>query len=142
MITDAQVRFSLAQSMIGAAATVVSTNTIDLLSAEVNPGLFDRGRIVAFVDTALAGGTAVAVQVISSASADLSTPTVLHAGAVIADADGVAGYKMLDVKIPNTAQRYLGVQYVKTGTHSAGAISAYIVDAVDNHSFPPANSGY
>lgn len=131
MYTDAQNRFSNSQSLAGAAATTVSTNTIDLLTANRNPGRSGQLRAVVHVMTAFTGGTAVYAQLISSASANLSSPTVLATGPTVADAAALAGVELLDVPVPDTAQRYLGVQYVTTGTHTTGAVSAHIVAATD-----------
>lgn len=131
MYVDAQNRPSNAQTLVGAAATTVSTDSIDMLVANANPGRAGGLRAVAVLTAALVGGTAVQVQLIQSANADLSSPDVLASGPLVADATGVLGYEMLDVPLPDTTKRYLGFQYVKTGTHSAGAISAMIVAGTD-----------
>jgi len=131
MLTDAQNRPSDSQSLAGAAATTVSTNSIDLLTANRNPGRSGNLRVVATVMTAFTGGTAVYAQLISSANANLSSPTVLATGPTLADAAAVAGAELLDVPLPDSAQRYLGLQYVTTGTHTTGAVSAHIVGGSD-----------
>lgn len=128
MITDALLLLSSAQANITTAATYVSTNTIDLgVARDVGAG---RGLYVLFnVDTTFGGGTAIQFQIITSASADLSSPTVLSSSRAIADATLVAGYQFVMPVPPvvGNGQRYLGVQYVGTGTHNAGAISARVV---------------
>lgn len=127
MTMDAQARPSLAQSLIATDTTVVSTDSIDLLTANRNPGRSGPLRMQANITTALAGGTSVQAQIIESASANLGTPTVLYSGPVITTANGVAGAELLDVQIPDTAKRYLGVQYVIVGAMSAGAATAGLV---------------
>ena len=129
MYTDAQNRPSNSQSLAGAAATTVSTDSIDLLTANRNPGRSGQMRMIAHVITAFTGGTAVYAQLISSANANLSSPTVLATGPTLADAAAIAGAELLDVPLPDSAQRYIGVQYVTTGTHTTGTVSANIVAA-------------
>ena len=132
MYTDAQLKFSDAQSLVGAAATTVATNALDLLSANRNVGRGYPKRIIALVGTAFAGGTSVQVQVIASASANMSSPTVLISGPVVADASATAGAELLDVPIPDTYLRYLSVQYVTLGTHTTGTVGfAGIVETTD-----------
>lgn len=132
MYTDALLLLSSAQANIAGAATYVSTNTIDLgVARDIGAG---EGLYVLFnVETAFAGGTAVQFQIITSASADLSSSTVLSSTPAVVDATLVAGYTFVMPVPPvvGNGQRYLGVQYVGTGIHSAGAISARVVlDAV------------
>lgn len=132
MYTDAQNRPSNSQTLVGAAATTVSTNSIDLLSAQRDIGRSGQPmRVIATLTAALVGGTSVQAQLIQSANSDLSSPDVLASGPVVADATGVAGYKILDVPMPDTTKRYLGLQYVTLGTHSAGTVSAHIVAGTD-----------
>jgi hypothetical protein len=141
MITDAQLRLSQAQSLIGAAATTVSTNTIDLLSANTNLGRGRPRKIFAEITTALAGGTSVRAEFIQSANSDLSSPDVLVVGPTFADAAALAGVKLLDVTIPDNTKRYVGVQYVTIGTHSAGQVWAGVVADTDRQPYLPANTG-
>lgn len=124
MITDKQTRFSDAQAFT--TGTQVSTNAYDLgLARDVGRG--NELRVVATIDTTFTGGTSLQVQVIESASSNLSSPTVLASGAVIAEAAALAGTKALDVVLPTTSKRYLGIQVVTVGTHGAGALTAGIV---------------
>jgi hypothetical protein len=142
MLMDAQNRPSNAQSLAGS-GTIVSTDSIDLLSAADNPG---RGgmplRMWAGITTALAGATSVQAQLISSANSNLSSPTVLASGPVTALASATAGAKLLDVPLPDIADRYIGVQYVLVGTATAGAATAGVVGGTDrNSSTIPMNTG-
>lgn len=141
MIVDAQNRPSNVQAIT--TGTQVSTDSIDLLSANDNPG---RGgtplRAVALVAVTLTGGTSVQAQLISSANANLSSPTVLASGPVVAEAAAVAGKVLMDVPLPDVGERYLGFQYVTVGTHGAGAVSAQIVGGSDRpSSLVPMNLG-
>lgn len=142
MLIDAQLRFSDTQSLAGAAATTVSTNVIDLLAPNRNISRGWYKRIVAFVGTAFTGGTNVQVQVISSATANMASPTVLASSPVVVDATATAGYKLFDLPAPDITQRYLAVQYVTTGTHTTGTVSAEIVETTDFAPYVPSVTGY
>lgn len=142
MITDAQLRLSGAQSMNGT-GTVVSTNTVDLLSANRNIGRGQPARGVVTVDATMAGGTSIQPQFIQSANADLSSPDVLASGPVVALAGLVAGAKIWDHPLPDNTKRYVGYQYVRVGTFSgAGTLSAHIVSDTDFNNYVPSNTGY
>lgn len=119
-------------------ATAVSTNTIDLSQArDVGAGetLFARF----YVDTAVtaAGAATVRFEVITSASADLSSPTVIGASGDIGKASLTLGARV-SVPVPANlitplGQRYLGVRYtVSTGPLTAGTFTAFITTADDN----------
>lgn len=127
MTMDAQNRPSLAQSNIGNGTTTVSTDSIDLLTANRNPGRGGPMRMVGYVDTTHVGGTSIQMQLISSAAGALTSPTVLISGPVVLIADAVAGKELLDVQIPDTAQRYLGTQVVNVGNVTAGKVTSGIV---------------
>lgn len=133
MLMDAQARPSLAQAVT--TGTQVSTDSIDLLSASDNPGRAGVPlRAFAGVAVTLTGGTSIQAQLISSASSNLSSPTVLASGPVVVEASAVAGAVLMDVPVPDVAQRYLGFQYVTVGTHGAGAVTAGIVGQTDRNS--------
>lgn len=136
MITDANLLFSDAQANVRSANTYVSTNTVDLSVAR-DIGNGERLVVDFAVDVAFAGGTSVQFQVISSASADLSSPTVLATTPAVVDATLVAGYRtqLLIPPVVGNGQRYLGVQYIGVGTHSAGSVSARLVHQIDNRDY-------
>ena len=127
MTMDAQNRPSLAQSLIGNGVTIVSTDSIDLLTAQRDPARGGPIRFQANIVTALAGGTSVQAQIIQSASGALSSPDVLYSGPVITTANGIAGAELLDTPLPDSSKRYLGVQYIVVGNMTAGAATAGIV---------------
>lgn len=141
MITDAQNRPSNNQAITGS-GTVVSTDSIDLLTANRNVGRSFPMRMHVAVTTALAGGTSIQAQLIESANSNLSSPTVLASGPTVALANATAGAELLDVNIGGTTKRYLGVQYVQTGVFSgAGAVSAHVVAETDNQPYITMNTG-
>jgi len=139
MITDAQLRLSNAQAVAGTGA-LNSTNVIDLLSANRNLGRGQPMRLVLTVDTTLVGGTQFQAQYVQSANADLSAPDVLVTGPT--SVTPVAGTKILDIALPDNTKRYVGVIYGRTGTYTAGAVSAHLVSDSDANPYVPSITGY
>lgn len=128
------------QTVTGTSTTVVSTNTVDLSQArDIGEGFEVCGR--AQVATAVAGGTSVEVQVITSAAANLSSPTVLGTSGAIPVASLVAGKRLvidINPQIASLAQRYIGVQYVLVGTVTAGAwVSDFGIEIQGGQKFYP-----
>ena len=142
MYTDAQLRPSDAQDLAGGAATTVSTNSIDLLSANRNLGRGQQMRAIVTPDEAFAGGTSLEVQLVQSDNADLSSPDVIASSGTIAEADIPSAAPIFDVAMPDNTKRYIGFRYVTVGTHTAGTVSAHIVSDTDYQPYLPANTGY
>ena len=129
MMLDAMLQLSSGQAVT---ASAVSTNTIDLSQ---NRDLASGDTLVALftVDSTVtaAGAATVNFQIISSASANLSSPTILAQSGPIPKADLTAGRAPFSVGLAQNAslavsigQRYIGVQYlVSTGPLTAGAFS-------------------
>lgn len=141
MITDAQNRpTTVSQSLVGT-GTIVSTDSIDLQTASRNVGRAFGMRMAAFLQTALVGATSVQVQMITSASGALTTPTVIATGPVVAAAAALAGTRILDLPIPGTAQRYLGLQFLIVGTSTAGTAVGVVVAETDNQPYVLMNLG-
>jgi hypothetical protein len=131
MITDKLLRVSEDQALT---TTAVSTNTIDLsIARDMGEGhnLFMNFAVTA----ALTGGTSVKFEVISSASADLSTPTVIGSTDAIVSASLVTGYNTavrINPAIASKGQRYLGARYTISGTYSAGTVTADVVETIQD----------
>lgn len=134
MITDALQQLSSAQAVT---ASAVSTNTMDLgANRDMAPG--SDVYAVFSVDAAptAAGLATVQFQLISSASANLSSPTVLSEMDPIAIADLTLARKPITLNLNAAAllaqpigQRYLGAQYtIGTGPLTAGAFSCVLTD--------------
>lgn len=129
MITDALLVLDSANALIRNAGTYVSTNTIDLGIAR-DVGVPRDLQIFFNVDVAFAGGTQVTIQVITSATANLGSPTIIGQSAAIPLASltlGAAFALTVPRQLNSVGQRYLGVQYVSTGTFTLGSISARLV---------------
>lgn len=135
MITDAFLLLSSAQVVT---ASAVSTNTIDLsVARDMGPGHNLNAVFTVDVAALAAGAATVTFQVISSASAALTSPTVLISTDAIGKAELTLGRRPIQITIPPSVlaaqpigQRYLGVQYVvATGPLTAGSFSATISDS-------------
>lgn len=136
MITDALLQLSAAQAVT---ATAVSTNTIDLSQArDMGPGGELYATFGVDVAATAAGAATVTFQIISSAAANLGTPTVLTQTDALGKAELTLG-KAFSLPMGNAilaaqklGQRYLGVQYtVATGPLTAGSFTCHItLDAV------------
>lgn len=136
MITDAENTLAAATALT---ATAVSPNTIDLSQArDVGPG--EDVRIYFSVDVALTSGgaTTLQIQAITSAAANLGSPTVLVQSDAIPKASLVAGFRY-ELVLPGSVinklgQRYLGLQLtVNVANFSGGSYSAGIsIDGADN----------
>lgn len=139
MITDAQTKFSDAQAVTS--GTQVSTNAYDMgVARDIGRGR--DLRIYANVVTAFAGGTSLQVNVIESANSDLSSATVIASGPTIAEASLTAGKVALDIALPQTSKRYVGLQFVSVGVHTAGAVTGGIVMNTDSNTTFPAVTGF
>ena len=129
MITDKLLRVSEDQAIT---TTAVSTDTIDLSVAR------DIGEGTALymnfaVTTALANGTSVKFEVITSANANLSSPTVIGSSDVILTAALTEGKNIvarLNPEIAGKGQRFLGARYTVAGTFNAGKVTADVVETI------------
>lgn len=138
MITDAFLQLSNAQAVT---ATAVSTNTIDLGVAR-DMGAGENMYIVITVDVAAtaAGAATVNFQVISSAAAALTSPTILMQTDALAKTELTLGRRPIIIEVPRSnllaqpiGQRYLGLQYtVGTGPLTAGSFTVNIVHDVQD----------
>ncbi|MDD4913291.1 MAG: hypothetical protein PHP57_13440 [Sideroxydans sp.] len=128
MIVDDLLKVSAAQAVT---ASAVSTNTIDLSqNRDIGEG---EGLFVNFtVDTAAtaAGAATVEFQIIASAAAALTTPTVIGSSGAIPKASLVAGALFpvrINPQVASLGLRYLGANYVvTTGPLTAGAFTATV----------------
>lgn len=136
MMLDALLQLSAAQAVT---VTAFSTNTIDLgVARDLGPG--DQLYVTFGVDTTAtaAGAATVTFQIVTSANANLSSPTILVQSDAIPIAQLTAGRKPFALAItpqiltslPN-GQRYLGVQYtIGTGPLTGGSFTATVTDTV------------
>ena len=129
MITDKLLRVSEDQAIT---TTAFSTDTIDLSVAR------DIGEGTALymnfaVTTALANGTSVKFEVVTSANANLSSPTVVGSSDAVLTAALTAGKNVvvrINPDIGGKGKRYLGVRYTVSGTFNAGKITADVVETI------------
>lgn len=128
MITDALLQLSSSQAVT---ASAVSTNTIDLLTAQDIGEGEDLYANFSVPTTCTSGSSStVTFQTIVSASAALTSPLVVGSSDAIPVASLTAGYRTsvaINPQIKSLGKRYLGVQYVVAGgSLTGGAISADI----------------
>ena len=142
MITDREMTFSNDQAVT--TGTQVSTDKYDCGIGGININTNRELQVFVSVTTAFAGGTNLTVNLVESASADLSSPTVLVTSGAVAEASLTAGAVLLRTAVPRTSKRYLGLQFVSSGTHSAGTIFGGIVRDTDTptSALPAYETGY
>lgn len=134
MILDERTEFVDATAIPGSAGTAAFGDVIDLrsLGGAGLGGLRDvgNGREIFWyvsVDTAGAGGTSVNLQLVSSDSPSLTSPTVHDQTGVIVLANLTAGKLLAMKSVPLEGpeyKRYLGLQAVTVGTFTGGALSS------------------
>lgn len=138
MIVDKNTQLMTSIAAIRAAATYVS-DSLDLGVAR-NIGVGEELFVEWNVEVAFAGGTSVQAQLITSVNSDLSSPTVISSGPVDLEAALVVGFRE-KLPIPTTqlmgsGKRYFGIQFIGVGTHTAGTVSARIMnDSVDTANY-------
>tara|TARA_B100001769_G_scaffold12295_1_gene8474 strand:+ start:175 stop:606 length:432 start_codon:yes stop_codon:yes gene_type:complete len=129
MITDKLLRVSEDQALT---TTAVSTNTIDLsVARDVGEGTSLYMNFA--VTEALANGTSVKFEVISSAAANLGSPTVIGSTDAILTAALTLGKNVvvrINPDIAGKGQRYLGARYTIAGTFNAGKVTADVVETI------------
>ena len=129
MITDKLLRVSEDQAIT---TTAFSTDTIDLGTAR------DIGEGTALymnfaVTTALANGTSVKFEVVTSANANLSSPVVVGSSDAILTAALTVGKNVvvrINPDIAGKGKRYLGARYTVAGTFNAGKVTADVVETI------------
>lgn len=134
MVIDAFLQFSSAQALT---TTAVSTNTVDLgVARDIGPG--EELEVVFTVPTVLAGGTSINFQFITSAAANLGSPTVLVETGPVVTAQLGAGRPPIVLRVPRAlllaaplGQRYIGIQYTIVGTYTGNIDANLVLDAAD-----------
>jgi hypothetical protein len=141
MITDREMTFSDDQAVT--TGTEYSTDKYDTgLASHPNINTNRELQIYAVVTTAFADGTSLVCNLVESANADLSSPTILLASGTITEVNLTAGKVLLAAAVPRTSKRYLGLQFVTVGTHTAGKVWGGIVRDIDDTAFPAQETGY
>lgn len=139
-MTDRETTFSNDQAVT--TGTQVSTDKYDAGVSGANINTNRQLQVLVTVTTAFAGGTNLTVNLVESDSADLSSPTVLATSGAVAEANLTAGARLLATAVPRTSKRYLGLQFVSVGTHTAGTIFGGLVRDIDDEGFLAHETGY
>lgn len=137
MIFDMQNLFSDGQALDGAAGTTVSTNIIDrgpqgtpqhatgIFKADLGKGV--KVPLRAQITDTVLGGTAIELQVQVSVDEAFTSPIIVARSGAIPVAQLVAGYVFSVDHFPvGTNERYIRLAYVRTGTQTAGEVTAGI----------------
>lgn len=146
MIFSANSLLSSAQSLIGAGATINSTNVLDFgatgtvygaaAALKRRPGPGQKVPLLIQIVTTVTSGVAATVQFQIETADDAAFTTgnvVVAESRVYALADLVAGLQFGVDVLPNDVKRFLRVNYITTapaGTISAGAVTAGVTFAV------------
>ena len=129
MITDKLLRVSEDQAVT---STAVSTDTIDLgVARDMGEGTPLYMNFA--VTTAMTGGTSIKFEVITSAAANLGSPTVIGSSDAILTAALTLGKNIvvrLNPDIAGKGQRYLGARYTVSGSYNGGKITADVVETI------------
>lgn len=139
MMTDRETTFSNGQAVT--TGTQYSTDAYDTGNDGNNINTNRELQVFVGVTTAFAGGTNLTVNFVESDNSDLSSPTVLATSGAVVEANLTAGARLIATALPRTSKRYLGLQFVSSGTHSAGAIFGGLVRDIDDVAFPPQHTG-
>jgi len=140
VITDYQLWFNTYGT--AQAETTVDTHNSDNVydMTIVDKNILKAGVLVFQIETAIvsAGGGTLNIQLVCSAAAALTTPTVLWSTGVLANATIVAwtaNSTIYKVKVPaNIPLRYLGMQYIiGTAVFTAGAWRCFITPDAPHH---------
>ena len=125
MVLDALLQLSDSQAVT---VDAVSTNTIDFgnVTPKRDPFAGVPMEVVISIEVAAVGTGTYVFEAISSASADLSTPTILISRTILA-ADLTAGsVHHLPLPANPIIQRYFGLNYNTGGTSPGATISAFL----------------
>lgn len=125
MLLDQNCVFSDQQAVT---ATAASTHTMDMSAAS---GAMHGIYAVCLCDEAFAGVTKLTVALQTAADADFtSAKTLLQADYSAADLkDGVC---LLKAVVPSGCQRFVRGYYTVTGTGTAGKLSLFLTDGVED----------
>lgn len=129
MILDERTEFFDALLIPQAAGTTVLGDVIDLsVPRDLGQGIPVFWTVTE--DITAAGGTSIQLNLITSATSNMASPTVIASTPVILLAGLTAGKILYQAPLPaegNLYQRYLGVQGVVAGTFTGtGAISSFL----------------
>lgn len=107
-------------------------------------------KLSAIVTTAIIGGTSLQLQLqgcIDDGSGGVGTATTMWTSAAVVEASLIAGAQLANIDVPRTIQgqalpRFLKLNFISVGTHSAGAIQAQIVLDRDDQIYGTTYGGY
>ena len=143
-----------AQTDLPTTVTQLSSNVIDLGivglpvfasgggARDIGIGDDPAMKILVIVTVAITGGTSLQVNLQGAPDSGTGTQgsyTTMISSPVVAEASLIAGARLLDADVPRPVPgqaipRFLLLQYISVGTHSAGSLQGYLV--LDRHDQP------
>jgi hypothetical protein len=129
-IMDILCEFSDNQSLTTLNGTsVLSTDTVDLVDADLDFGAGEPIYLVVKVGTAFATATSVQFALYGHTTTTVNSGTAIHDSGAIVVGTLVAGYEVmrvpLDVRVDDYG-RYIGMYYTAVGNVTAGTVDAYL----------------
>lgn len=142
MYLDKQLLFSEAQNVFSAGVTVTSTNVIDLIKTGQDIGVGEELFIVVQVTTAFVGGTSITFNLVTDDNSGISSAALVNTLGVLTIAQ-LAINTEWHFRIPPVLavamERYAAINYVSTGTSTAGAVTTGIVKDIQRWKSYPSN---
>lgn len=133
MLIDKSWLFAQNEDLAGSAGTAKIGAAFDA-SVRADQGVGEPLWLVAMVgDEALAGGTSVAIQLVTADNEALTTNvTVLAQSATVLTAAGAIGASLWAIQLPSAYYRqWIGLRAVEVGTFSGGTITAFLTQQPD-----------
>lgn len=143
MLIDKYNTFAQNEDFSGSGTTTKLGDAIDLVAYPSDMGEGYPYYFVALITADMTAGTSIKVNLVTADDDALSTnAVVLMSSKVVAQADAVAGTKLLVAPLPKADYaRYLGITVTRAGTSTAGDLTAFLTQDPPNwRAYPEANS--
>jgi hypothetical protein len=142
MIMDKQTLFSEAQAVFSAGTTVTSTNVIDLLKVAQDLGVGEQLYIAMQVTTAFVGGTSITFNLVTDDNAGMASVALVQTLGVLTIgqlAINTLWFWRYPIVTNVAKERYIAINYVSTGTSTAGAVTTGITKDIQKWTAYPSN---
>lgn len=113
----------------------IATGNSDVIDISAGgDALGNELTVVGITPTSAAGGTKLVIAIETSDDAAFGTTKTLYTSPDILTASMTGGAKILALRMPRGAKRYLRAKLTATGTFTAGTLSLFMVTG-DQHSW-------
>ena len=124
---DDKLIFSEAQSIVGSAGDINSTNVIDFAAVKPDPGMGRAVYLNVTIPVAVTSSGSATVAFVLEESADNSTYTTVYTTGALAYSGLTAGKTVIRMPLPDAGKRYLRMTYtVGTAATTAGKVDAWL----------------